>query len=85
MLPVDSPHRQYIFNIYGTAGVGKTYLTKQLRQIALDRGALTAYADDAAADPLSVMSVIADEFAEREYDSAILRSVLLRTDNAVMN
>lgn len=40
--PVDDERRRFLFNIHGDAGVGKTYLTKQLRQIAIDYGSLTA-------------------------------------------
>jgi len=66
-LPVTSVHRRFIFNIYGDAGVGKTYLTKYLLQNARDAGILVAYIDEAAADPLAAMSAIADEFARADY------------------
>jgi len=62
-LPLDSERRQFLFNIHGDAGVGKTYLSKQLRQNARDSGALTAYSDETADDCLSVMTVIAEELA----------------------
>jgi tetratricopeptide (TPR) repeat protein len=65
-LSVDSIHRRFIFNIHGDAGVGKTYLTKYLRENARDLHSLTAYTDETAADPLSVMLAIADEFARAD-------------------
>ena len=65
-LPVTSPHRRFIFNVHGDAGVGKTYLTKYLRQSADGVGVLTAYTDETEADPLSAMSAIADEFARTD-------------------
>jgi hypothetical protein len=38
--PVDDERRRFLFNIHGDAGVGKTFLTKQLRQIATGMGVL---------------------------------------------
>lgn len=40
---VDDERRRFLFNIHGDAGVGKTFLTRQLRQIAAGAEALTAY------------------------------------------
>ncbi len=60
--PVDDERRRFLFNIHGNAGVGKTYLTKQLRQIAIDNGALTAYIDETVDDVTSAMTAIAEEF-----------------------
>ena len=62
-LPVDDEKRRFLFNVYGDAGVGKTYLTKRLCQIAAGSGAVTAYLDETAADPTSVMRAVADAFA----------------------
>ncbi|MBO0804506.1 MAG: tetratricopeptide repeat protein [Nocardiopsaceae bacterium] len=62
-LPVDDERRRFLFNVHGDAGVGKTYLTKQLRQIADSSGALTAYVDDNAHDVISTMNAIAGEFS----------------------
>lgn len=61
--PIDDERRRFLFNIHGDAGVGKTYLTKQLRQIAHDSGAVTAYIDDAVRDVTSTMIAIGAEFS----------------------
>jgi tetratricopeptide (TPR) repeat protein len=61
-LPVDDERRRFLFNIHGDAGVGKTYLAKQLRRIATGQGCLTAYVDETADDVISAMTVMADEF-----------------------
>lgn len=58
-LPLDD--RIYIFNVHGDAGVGKTFLTRRLRQVARAAGSGTAYVDRDAADPVSAMAAIADE------------------------
>ena len=64
-LAPDDARRRFLFNIHGNAGVGKTYLTKQLRQVAADSGALTAYSDETVDDLTSAMSAIAEEFSRR--------------------
>jgi hypothetical protein len=60
---VDDERRRFLFNIHGDAGVGKTFLTRQLEQIAADDGALTAYVDETAEDVAAVMTAIAGGFA----------------------
>src|SRR5690242_13593670 len=62
--PADDERRRFIFNIHGDAGVGKTYLTTQLRQLAVGKGALTAYVDETADDAIAAMNAIAGQFAQ---------------------
>jgi tetratricopeptide (TPR) repeat protein len=61
--PLDDERRQFLFNIHGDAGVGKTYLTKQLLQIAIDNGCLTAYIDETVDDATSAMAIMAEVFS----------------------
>lgn len=56
---VDDERRRFLFNIHGDAGVGKTFLTRQLEQIAARDGALTTYVDETAEDVAAVMAVMA--------------------------
>jgi CHAT domain-containing protein len=58
-LEVDDERRRFLFNIHGDAGVGKTYLTMQLRHAAAERGAKAAYLDDTVEDLFSAMSMMA--------------------------
>jgi tetratricopeptide (TPR) repeat protein len=60
---VDDERRRFLFNIHGDAGVGKTFLSKQLRQVATGAGALTAYIDEAAEDVTVAMTIMAEEFS----------------------
>jgi tetratricopeptide (TPR) repeat protein len=60
--PPDDERRQFLFNIHGDAGVGKTYLTRQLQQIATSDGSLAAYVDETVEDANSAMIVIAEQF-----------------------
>jgi hypothetical protein len=62
-LAADDGRRRFLFNIHGDAGVGKTYLTRQLRQVADDHGSLTAYTDHTADDVISAMTAIASELS----------------------
>ena len=63
-LPVDDDRRRFLFNIHGDAGVGKTYLTRQLRQLAAAQGALTAFVDESADDAPAAMGAIASQLAQ---------------------
>jgi tetratricopeptide (TPR) repeat protein len=62
-LSVDDERRRFLFNIHGNAGVGKTFLTRQLRQVASDAGALTAYLDETVEDVAAAMSTVAVGFS----------------------
>jgi len=61
--PPDDEQRRFLFNIHGDAGVGKTYLAKQLQRIAAGAGALTAYIDEPAEDVPAVMASMAAEIS----------------------
>ena len=61
--PVDDERRRFLFNIHGDAGVGKTFLTRQLRQIAAGAGAMTAYTDETVEDVASVMAALAEQLS----------------------
>jgi tetratricopeptide (TPR) repeat protein len=61
--PVDDERRRFLFNIHGDAGVGKTFLTRQLERVAAADGALTGYVDETAEDVAAVLTAIAKGFA----------------------
>jgi tetratricopeptide (TPR) repeat protein len=58
-LSFEDERRRFLFNIHGNAGVGKTFLVRQLREIATDTGALTSYIDETTEDITSAMAKIA--------------------------
>ncbi|WP_051853339.1 tetratricopeptide repeat protein [Streptomyces sp. NRRL S-146] len=60
--PHDERHR-FRFHVHGNAGVGKTFLLRELEQIARERGALTAYVDDSAGSVPEAMAEISRQFA----------------------
>jgi hypothetical protein len=64
-LPFDHQDRRFVFSIHGVSGVGKTYLMRQLIQVAEARGAATAYTDESDYDLPSIMGALASDLAQR--------------------
>ncbi|HEY3748560.1 MAG TPA: ATP-binding protein, partial [Pseudonocardiaceae bacterium] len=64
-LPVDDPRRRFLFTIHGDAGVGKTFLVRQLHRLAREQGYITAYLDETVFDTPAVMDSIAADFAKQ--------------------
>ncbi|MGN9760960.1 tetratricopeptide repeat protein [Streptomyces sp. SD31] len=60
--PEDERHR-FLFHVHGNAGVGKTFLLRELEQVARERGALTAYVDESAGSVPEAMEAISRQFA----------------------
>ncbi|MFF7895232.1 tetratricopeptide repeat protein [Streptomyces sp. NPDC007907] len=60
--PHDERHR-FRFHAHGNAGVGKTFLLRELEQTAREQGALTAYVDDSAGSVPEVLAEISRQFA----------------------
>jgi tetratricopeptide (TPR) repeat protein len=60
-LSLDDPRRRFLFSVHGDAGVGKTYLVRQLVRVAREHGYVTAYVDEAFYDVLAVMEAISGE------------------------
>lgn len=60
--PQDERHR-FRFHVHGNAGVGKTFLLRELEQIAREQGALSAYVDDSAGSVPETMAEISRQFA----------------------
>jgi len=58
-LPADDPGRCLLFNVHGDAGVGKTYLVRQLAGVAREIGARSVVTDDGAHDVPETLSAIA--------------------------
>nr|WP_244190634.1 tetratricopeptide repeat protein [Streptomyces caeruleatus] len=60
--PEDERHR-FLFHVHGNAGVGKSFLLRELGQVAREHGALIAYVDDSAGSLPEAMEVISRQFA----------------------
>ncbi len=66
-LPPGDLDRRILFNIHGVAGVGKTFLTEQFRQVAERASVVCAYAAETSFDVLETMSTLADDLAEKGH------------------
>ncbi|MFD3308966.1 tetratricopeptide repeat protein [Streptomyces sp. NPDC058694] len=59
------PGQRFRFHVHGPAGVGKTFLVQELRHLARERGALTAYVDERAGSVPEALSEICEQFADQ--------------------
>jgi len=64
--PEDERHR-FLFHIHGNAGVGKTFLVRELEQLAREKGALTAYIDESVGSVPEAMGVVSRQFAAQGH------------------
>ncbi|MDR3081425.1 MAG: tetratricopeptide repeat protein [Streptomyces sp.] len=64
--PLDERHR-FHFHVHGNAGVGKTFLARELEQIARECGALTAYVDESTGSVPEAMAAISRRFAAQGH------------------
>ncbi|NUS59142.1 MAG: ATP-binding protein, partial [Streptomycetaceae bacterium] len=62
-LPAGDPRHKSLFTIHGVAGIGKTYLTQQLRRDAEGCGAVCGYADESSYDVPQTISALARDLA----------------------
>ncbi|MER5405002.1 tetratricopeptide repeat protein [Streptomyces sp. NPDC002769] len=64
--PEDERHR-FLFHVHGNAGVGKTFLVRELEQLARERGALTAYVDEGVGSVPEAMAAVSERFARQGH------------------
>ncbi|WP_105971952.1 ATP-binding protein [Streptomyces geranii] len=62
-LPPDDERHRFRFHVHGNAGVGKTFLVRELEQQAKERGALTAYVDEGVGSVPEALAVMCRQFA----------------------
>lgn len=62
-LPPEDERHRFLFHVHGNAGVGKTFLLRELEQIARERGALTAYVDENAGSVPEAMAAISRQLS----------------------
>ncbi|MEV5874309.1 tetratricopeptide repeat protein [Streptomyces sp. NPDC052101] len=66
-LPPEDERHRFLFHVHGNAGVGKTFLVRELEQIARERGALTAYVDESAGSVPEAMAAIGRQLAQQGH------------------
>ncbi|GHI06973.1 tetratricopeptide repeat protein [Streptomyces cellostaticus] len=67
-LPPEDERHRFLFHVHGNAGVGKTFLVRELEQIARERGALTAYVDEGVGSVPEAMAAMSREFAGQGHE-----------------
>ncbi|MFY4719902.1 tetratricopeptide repeat protein [Streptomyces sp. LaBMicrA B280] len=67
-LPPEDERHRFLFHIHGQAGVGKTFLVRELEQTARERGALTAYVDEGVGSVPEALAVLSREFARQDVE-----------------
>ncbi|MFJ9620734.1 tetratricopeptide repeat protein [Streptomyces sp. NPDC101181] len=75
-IPPEDPRHRFVFHVRGNAGVGKTSLVREWRQVAGELGALTASADESADSVPDVLAAVAAQFAEQGYPLKALDRLL---------
>ncbi|MFE6486471.1 tetratricopeptide repeat protein [Streptomyces sp. NPDC057757] len=66
-LPPEDERHRFLFHVHGNAGVGKTFLVRELEQVARERGALTAYVDESVGSVPEAMAAVSDRFARQGH------------------
>ncbi|MFJ7085325.1 tetratricopeptide repeat protein [Streptomyces griseus] len=75
-LPPEDPRHRFVFHVRGNAGVGKTSLVREWRELAGEFGALTASVDESADSVPDVLAAIAAQFTEQGYPLKALDRLL---------
>lgn len=60
LAPEDERHR-FLFHVHGNAGVGKTFLVRELEQVAREKGAFTAYVDESVGSVPEALAAISGQ------------------------
>ncbi|MFC9845752.1 tetratricopeptide repeat protein [Streptomyces sp. NPDC060223] len=66
-LPPEDERHRFLFHVHGNAGVGKSFLVRELEQVARERGALTACVDESVGSLPEAMAAIAEHFARQGH------------------
>ncbi|MFJ8313085.1 MULTISPECIES: tetratricopeptide repeat protein [unclassified Streptomyces] len=75
-IPVDDEQHRFVYSVRGNAGVGKTFLVRELEQAALERGALTAYTDEGVNSVPEALGAISAHFARQGQPLKALDRIL---------
>ncbi|WP_037859380.1 tetratricopeptide repeat protein [Streptomyces sp. NRRL S-340] len=75
LTPEDERHR-FLFHVRGDAGVGKTFLVREMEQIARECGGLTAYVDESVGSVPEAMAEVGRQFASRGWRCKELERLL---------
>ncbi|MFE2299612.1 tetratricopeptide repeat protein [Streptomyces sp. NPDC059445] len=66
-LPPEDERHRFLFHVHGDAGVGKSFLLKEMEQLAAEHGALTAYVDENATGLPDALEAMSRQFAAQGH------------------
>ncbi|MGW3914821.1 tetratricopeptide repeat protein [Streptomyces sp. NPDC005070] len=66
-LPPEDERHRFLFHVHGDAGVGKTFLVREMEQLAAERGALTAFVDENVTGLPEAMEAMSRQFAAQGH------------------
>ncbi|MEU0949329.1 tetratricopeptide repeat protein [Streptomyces canus] len=66
-LPPEDERHRFLFHVHGNAGVGKTFLVRELEQVAREKGSLTAYVDESVDSVPEAMSAISRQLGAQGH------------------
>ncbi|MEU6089007.1 tetratricopeptide repeat protein [Streptomyces sp. NPDC047085] len=66
-LPPEDERHRFLFHVHGNAGVGKTFLVRELEQAARERGAVTAYVDESVGSVPEAMAALCRQLAQQGH------------------
>ncbi|MET8854693.1 tetratricopeptide repeat protein [Streptomyces sp. NPDC004579] len=66
-LPPEDERHRFLFHVHGDAGVGKTFLVREMEQLAAEHGALTAYVDENVTGLPEAMEAMSRQFAAQGH------------------
>jgi len=75
-LPPEDERHRFLFHVHGNAGVGKTFLVRELEQLAREKGALTAYVDESVGSVPEAMAAISRQFCGQGHKFKELERLL---------
>ncbi|MEU1478232.1 tetratricopeptide repeat protein [Streptomyces sp. NPDC005760] len=64
-LPPEDERHRFLFHVHGNAGVGKTFLIRELEQVAREQGALTAYVDESVGSVPEAVAAISRQLGSQ--------------------
>ncbi|GHJ39814.1 tetratricopeptide repeat protein [Streptomyces sp. TS71-3] len=64
-LPPEDDRHRFLFHVHGAAGVGKTFLVREMEQAARERGALTAYLDESVGSVPEALAAVGADLARQ--------------------
>ncbi|WEO96851.1 tetratricopeptide repeat protein [Streptomyces sp. FXJ1.172] len=76
-LPPEDERHRFLFHVHGNSGVGKTFLLRELEQVARERGAPTVYVDESVGSVPEAMAALCRQLAQQGHRLRKLEEALV--------